>query len=220
MKKLFTKGGAGVAAFAVFLGVTALASTYFPTFYHHFTPVLGGWSTYEVNDSAGGDSVLTFAVVAKEGDAYWIELRTPGVGGTAIVAYLVNGDPADDKSVMMLRAKDPGSPALEISRETLNALKSQGRKAFGGSAASIGPPVGKIKLLKNDKIIVGKRELVCRHLILMGAKDNNAEVWISDKVVPFGIVRLKSGEDSLTLKDFGGRAKPMLKGPFTKLAVP
>lgn len=219
MKK-FSEGRVGVAALALFLGLAVFASTYFPTFYHHFTPVLGGWSTYEVKDDAGVRSQITFAVVGKKDDAWWIEVRTPGADGTAIVAYLVNGDPADDNSVLMIRAVDPGSPALEISRAALEALKLRGHKAFGGSAASIGPPVGKIKLLKDEKIKVGSRAVACRHLMLIGAENNNAEVWISDEVIPFGIVRLKSGGESLTLKDFGGHAKPMLKGPFTKLAVP
>jgi hypothetical protein len=43
---------------------------------------------------------------------------------------------------------------------------------------------------------------------------------MNDQVVPFGVVKLVSGKESIVLEDFGKGAKPVLKGPYKKLEVP
>jgi len=55
---------------------------------------------------------------------------------------------------------------------------------------------------------------------VVGAEGVEAEVWLSDEVVPFGLVKLVSGDESLVLTDFGKGARPSLKGPFIPLEVP
>ncbi len=214
------KAIAVVVVLGLISGAGPWASSYFPAFYHLFNPVLGGWSTYDIKDASGEESTLTFAVVAKKARVCRLELRTPENGGTAIASYLLSGDPADDDNVLLIHAKAPGSPALELSRQSLDRLKTLGRKTFGGSAASIGPATGKVRDLPDETLKVSGKRLLCRHLKVVGLEGRTAEVWINDSVVPFGVVKLVSGAESMTLKKFGRGAKPMLKGPYIKVEVP
>jgi hypothetical protein len=196
-----------------------LASSYFPEFYHTWNPKLGMWSSYRITDARGETAELTFSVVSKEGEAYWLELRTRQEGAEGTVAFLLSGDPADDGNVQAIRAQEEGQPAIEISRETLRKMQTQGQKAFGGEATPIGPRVGKLEQLPEQTVVVGGKSFKCRHLKIV-APDQAAEVWLSDDAGPLGLVKLKSGLEEVVLLACGMGAKPTLKGPFTPLAVP
>lgn len=209
-----------LVAVSVVLTLGVAASSYFPEFFHEFHPVVGGWSTYHIKDARGEQSKLTFAVVDKDPQGYWLEIRTPGDGGEAVAAFLIKGDPTDDANVLMVRAEDPGSPALEIDKDTLVKLRTQGSKAFGGQAASIGPTVGKVAGMPKATIEVHGKKLTCKHIKILGPDGQEAEVWMNDEVVPFGVVKLVSGKESIVLENFGKGARPVLKGPYKKLEVP
>ena len=200
-------------------GLTTLASSYFPEFYHAWKPQVGQWSTYRITDSRGEVADLTFSVVAKEGEAFWLELKTTQEGAVGTVAFLVTGDPADDANVQMIRAQEEGQPALEISKETLVKLRTQGQSAFGGEATPIGPRVGKLNPLPEESVSAAGKSFKCRHLKVIG-QDQTAEVWLNEDVGPFELVRLKSGLEEVVLLGHGKGAKPTLKGPFKPLAVP
>lgn len=198
---------------------TLFASSYFPEFYHVWSPKVGEWSTYRIQDARGEIAELTFSIVAKEGDSYWLEVRTKQEGAEGTVAYLVAGDPTDDANVLMIRAQEAGGPAFEIDRATLAKLRTQGQGAFGGEATPIGPKAGKLEALGDETVEAGGKKLKCRHLKIVGP-DQIAEVWFNDDVGPFGLVRLRSGIEEVQLLSYGKGAKPTLKGPFTPMSVP
>lgn len=205
----------GLLSGAVPLG----ASSFFPEFYHAWNPRAGGWSTYHVRDAAGEEADVTFAVV-EEGGALWLELRSGSEGLPSVAAFRLLGDPGEDDHVLTVRARDGEGPAVELDRAALERLLTQGGGAFGPSALSIGPRMGKLEGLSDETVTVGKRKIHCRHLKVVGAEGAEAEVWLSDEVVPFGLVKLVSGDESLVLTDFGKGARPSLKGPFVPLEVP
>jgi hypothetical protein len=200
--------------------VTLGASSYFPEFYHVFSPSVGGWSRYRITDPSGETADLTFAIVAEEKGQYWLELRTVQEGAKAVAAFLVKGDPTDDENVLMVRAQDEGGPAMEISKLNLEKLRSRGQTAFGGSALAIGPRVGKLEGMPDESVTVAGKPLKCRHIRIVGPNEQTAEVWINDSVIPFGLVKLISGPEQILLTEFGKGAKSSLKGPFKPLEVP
>lgn len=203
---LFGAAGAGAASF-------------FPEFYHAWNPRPGGWSTYHVRDAVGEEADVTFAVV-EEGGTLWLEMRSASEGLPSVAAFRLMGDPAEDGNVLSVRARDGEGPAVELDRAALERLLRQGGRAFGPSALSIGPRMGKLEGLPDETVTVGKRRIPCRRLKVVGAEGAEAEVWLSDEVVPFGLVKLVSGDESLVLTDFGKGARPSLKGPFIPLEVP
>lgn len=213
------RGVLGLLAVAAVVAASA-ASSYFPEFYHSWEPKLGAWSTYHLLDARGEAADLTFAVVAEEAGQYWLEVRTKQEGVEGVAAYLVKGDPTDDANVLMVRAQETGGPAMQIDKATLEKLKTQGQAAFGSQATPIGPTVGKLEGMPDAEVKVGNRTLKCRHIRIVGVKDQTAEVWLNDEALPLGIVKLVSGTEQVVLTDFGTGAKPTLKGPFTPLTLP
>ncbi len=195
------------------------ASSYFPEFYHLYTPKVGHWSKYAITDSRQETATLTFAVVVQEGDGYWLEVRSEGEGGAGTVAFLVKGDPTDDRSVVKIRARDGEGPLMELNRATLEKLKAQGQQAFGRPALPIGPTLGKLQALADETVVVGGRSLRCQHIRIVGKDDKSAEAWIQEEVAPFGLVKLLSGEEQVLLLDFGKGAKPTLTGTPVPVTV-
>lgn len=210
-----------LASAALLLGLAAgAASSYFPEFYHSWDPVVGGWSTYRVTDARSETADLTFSVVSEDAGQQWLELKTAQEGATAVAAFLVKGDPTDDANVLMVRAQDEGGPAMEIDKPTLERLRARGQSALGGQALPIGPTVGKLETLPDETLKVGGKSLKCRHLKVVGANAQTAEVWMNDAIKPFGLVKLVSGPEQVVLTDFGKSAKSAMKGPFMKMDVP
>ncbi len=196
------------------------ASTFFPDFYRSFNPKKGGWASYRLTDAMGETSTLTFAVVAEEAASVWLEVRSEQGGVEGIAAYLLRGDPSKDENVLKLRVQSEPGKVLEFDQETLLKLKKMDPAAFGGTTAvPIGPTMGKIQGLPDETLQVGKKKLKCRHLKVVGP-DKEAEVWVSDKVTPFGIVRLVSGSEEVLLLEYGKGAKPKVQGIVTPFVLP
>lgn len=214
-----TKRAATILILAAATALAAGASSYFPEFYHAWSPVLGGWSTYTITDARGETADLTFAVVSEDRGQHWLELKTTQEGESAVAGFLLKGDPTEDANVIMVRAQDQGGPAMEIDKTALEKLKARGQSAVGGQALPIGPTVGKLEGLPDETINVGGKSIKCQHIRVVGPNDQKAEVWMNDSVTPFKLVKLISGPEQVVLKDFGKGAKPLLKGPFTKLEV-
>jgi hypothetical protein len=205
--------------FAAALGAFA-ASSYFPEFYHAWNPKEGGWSKYTITDSRGEVADITFSVVGQEGSSTWFEVASAQEGFEAVAAFLVKGDPTDDANVLMVRAHNPGDPAMEIDKPTLERLKQKGMGFFGtGNTTAIGPTFGKLQGMPDETLTVGKKKFPCKHLKVVGTDGREAEVWLHDDVSPFSIVKLVSGTESVVLKEFGVGAKPKVKGPFKRLDV-
>lgn len=196
------------------------ASSYFPEFYHAFNPVEGGWSKYTITDSRGEVADISFSVVGREGEHWWLEVASEQEGFEAVAAYLIKGDPTDDSNVLLVRAQNPGDPAMEIDKETLERLRQKGLGFFGREGATaIGPTVGKLHGLPDETLAVGRKKLACKHLKVIGVDGRESEVWLNDEATPLSIVKLVSGSESVVLKDFGTGAKPKVKGPFKRLEV-
>ncbi len=201
-------------------GLTSEASSFFPEFYHQWAPRRGAWSTYHVKDARGEEADLTFAVVKEGPEGLWMEIRTSSGGVPSVAAYLLKGDPTEDANIVSVRVKDGDGPAVEIDRAALERLRQQGGDWFGQKASAIGPTFGRLEALPEEKVKVGRRTLVCRRLRIVAEEGRYAEVWLSDEVAPFGLVRLASGEEEVALTDFGKGAKPSLTGPFLRFEVP
>lgn len=211
---------AAAVLFGAVACVAAAAGSYFPSFYHAWTPKVGSWSSYQITDSRGETAQLTFSIVSEEKAGYWLEVKTVQEGIEGVAAYLVSGDPNDDDNIVKVRAQETGGPAMEIDKATLDRLRKEGQKAFGGQATPIGPTVGKLEGQPDEVLEVGGRRLTCHHIRLVGPEGKSADVWLNDEVLPFGLVKLVSGTEQVVLTSFGKGAKSALKGPFTPLTLP
>ncbi|MFB3850518.1 MAG: hypothetical protein ACE14Q_01185 [Acidobacteriota bacterium] len=199
------------------VSLVSLASSYFPQFYHLYNPVVGEWSKYEMKDNQGNKAILTISVVSKEGSNYWIEVESSQMTDVGIAGYLVSGDPTEDSNVLKVRLKSGDGPIIEITKETLEKMKNAQKSA--SVSTGIGPTIGKIQSLPNETLKVGSETYDCQRIKLISSDDRFADIWINEKVSPFGIVKLISGDESLILIDAGKGAKPRLLGNATPLVL-
>lgn len=202
---------------SVLFSFLTFGSTYFPQFYHFYKVSLGAWSRYEFVDNVGNKGIITISVVSKENDNYWIEVESKGSSEIGVVAYLTKGDPTDDENVLKIRIKSEGGPIIEIDKETLNKMKQS--QKITPSFSSFGPSSGKIHLLKNEKVKVGDKNLECQRIKLEGESGSYANIWLNDNVLPFGVVKLVSENESLMLIDYGSGAKMKLEGKVVPLVI-
>jgi len=199
------------------VSVISFASSYFPQFYHLYNPVVGGWSKYEMKDNQGNKAFLTISVVSKEGSNYWIEVESSQTADVGIAAYLVCGDPTEDDNVLKVRLKNGDGPIIEITKETLEKMKKRQKNVAVSSC--IGPNTGKIQSLPNETLKIGNNTYDCQRITLISPENKTAEIWVNEKVCPFGIVKLISQDESLILVDAGKGAKPRLLGTATPLVL-
>lgn len=199
------------------LPVVLSASSYFPQFYHVYKPEVGRWSKYEMIDSGGQKALLTISVVGREKDCFWIEVESSIQGETGLAAFMVSGDPTDDTNVLKVRLRSGGGPIIEIDKKTLDRMKENQRSV--SSAFGIGPTTGKLQGMPDEKVQVGARTIPCSRIKLISQDGRTADVWLSDEAAPFGVVKLLSGNESLTLLDSGKDAKPRLLGQATPLVL-
>lgn len=201
----------------LFLPVIVSGSSYFPEFFHLYKPVVGEWSKYEMIDAGGQKAVLTISVVGKEKDSFWIEVESSIQGETGLAAFLVAGDPTDDSNVLKVRLKIGDGPIIEIDKATLDKMKASQQNL--SASFGIGPTTGKLQGMPDETLKVGTRMLSCSRVKLVSSEGRSAEVWLNDEVSPFGVVKLISGAESLTLLDSGKGAKARLLGAATPLVL-
>lgn len=204
-------------AMTVLLPVVVCASSYFPQFYHMYKPEVGQWSKYEMVDSSGQKAIITVSVVGKEKDSFWIEIESTIQGETGLAAFLVSGDPTDDSNVRKVRLRSGDGPIIEIDKATLDRMKESQQSV--STAFGIGPTTGKLQGMPDEKVQVGTRTLSCSRVKLVSQDGRSADVWLNEEVTPFGVVKLTSDKESLTLVDSGKDAKPRLLGPATPLVL-
>jgi hypothetical protein len=194
-----------------------MASSYFPQFYHIYKPAVGEWSKYEMVDATGQKAVLTISVVSKEKDFFWIEVESAIQGETGLAAFLVSGDPTDDSNVVKVRLRNSDGPIIEIDKATLEKMKSAQQEL--SSSFGIGPTTGKIQSLPDEDLKIAGKSVSCVRVRLTSPEGRSADIWLSDDVAPFGVVKLISGQESLTLIDSGKGAKARLMGAATPLVL-
>lgn len=193
---------------SILFAVCTLSSSFFPQFYHLFNPVVGGWSEYQMVDNNGLRSKIKISIVEKRKDNFVIEVESRMEKEYGLISYLVSGDPTEDENVLEVKIKASDGPVIKITKEVLQKLLKK-ENVFKKSS-SIGPSAGKIKTLEDENIKVKDKNIRCKRLKLISLDGKEADIWLNENVIPFGVVKLTSNDESLILEDFGNGAKPTL----------
>jgi hypothetical protein len=158
-------------------------------------PTVGAGAFYEVDKPGEPKQPFNFAIVGKETaqgqDAVWIEmtLSTERMG-TMLVKELVSFDPVK-KHMQNFKAivQMPGRPPMLMPDEMMNS-----RQGFD------------FKDARDDSVDLGSQSVTtpagtfpCEHY---RQKDGSSEFWVSEKVVPIGLVKSvdKDGQTTTLVK--------------------
>jgi hypothetical protein len=183
-------------------------------------PKVGAWAWYEINGGAAPDGgivrlgTMRLAIVGEEkvGDkqGYWLEMEyVPSVGYPSVYKMLLTGPAKDPANVHKMFLREGIEKKQEVS------LKSEGQDKKGKAdppkgkkddTAAVTPPEPATepnrKLVDETDITTASGVVHAQHYEVSGG-DGKMDIWLNESVCPMGIVKMKSAEGSLLLREYG-----------------
>ena len=155
-------------------------------------PIVGSGGAYEITDKSGKMSELEITVVGKEDvegkTAYWMEMamatgRSPG---NMYMKYLI-APAGSGMTFARMIMQQPGQDPIEMN------MNIPGRGPQQNTPSDIRE---KAERVGTETITVPGGTFSCEHYRM---KDGSADVWVSDKVVPWGLVKSQGKDSSMVL---------------------
>ena len=204
---------------AAVFGVTGLAGAQrmaqAPSMPGEFKPVVGAGAQYEVTTKKNEKVNWAYAVVGKEAvggaEGYWLEMRLEGgkEGGMVMKHLLVvRGGKAEVKRMIV---QTPGQPPMEMPMGMMGGMMARGQQA--ASEQNLGERVG------TETVTVPAGTFLCEHYRSKSGK-TPADVWVSTKISPYGLVKMVSEDSTLVLTKVLANETTRIKGEPQKLEMP
>lgn len=196
-----------------------------PRMFGTFKPEPGVWSEYSVTQADGGSEVrMRMAIVGKEGNAHWYEVRNEIDGSVNIVKMLVTGDPNESsENIKRMIIKSGDTPAMEMNTDFVVMGRQMATHMFEkrsgvGGEAKAGATVEE----------VGKREVTVpagtyetMQYRIKGSDGGVIGTYdVSDKVSPFGIILSESASGSMKLTGHGTDAVTAITEEPQQMTMP
>ncbi len=163
-----------------------------------FKPLVGGWSEYQRTSKNGESLKKKFAIVGKEGNAYWYESVTEGGRkGRFILKLLVSGDPREPKNVNRVIQKPGINPAVEFPIEEMRLLLTDQEQK------------GRIIDKGNETIKVPAGSFSTKHMQYQDGVEV-LDIWICKDVSPYGMIKSQSKDHEMVLIGYGTGAKTLI----------
>jgi hypothetical protein len=174
-----------------------------------WNPVVGAGAVYTVQPAKGDKTEMQIAIVGKEQvdgkDAYWYEMSfNHGNGEMVMKSLMVLNGPDTHVSRMIMQM--PGRPAMEMPTQTMHQDRT--------TPADVRSDAEDLGI---ETITVRAGTFTCQHY----RTKNGGEVWVSQKVSPYGLVKFKTNDTSMELTKVVTGAKDQITGtpqPFNPQA--
>lgn len=164
-----------------------------PTLSGIWHPVVGTGAAYEVTKE-GKKSVIELTIVGKEDvegkTAYWMEMGMTDPRTTQLI-YAKNLMTVSDTGVTSARMvmQVPGQDPMEMDL-TANAMSRRMQPTTPSNIAE------KAEVVGTESVTVPAGTFICTHYRM---KDGSGDAWVSDKVVPWGLVKSQDRDSSMIL---------------------
>lgn len=181
-----------------------------------FKPEVGAGAQYQITDR-NQKMEWAYAVVGKEsvGDSegYWLEMRVAGgeQGGMVMKVLTVTGDGNAEIKRMIMQA--PGQQPMEMPLGMMGGMMQRGKQTTPKKVEELGEKVG------TETVTVPAGTFVCDHYRTKH-DDSPADIWISTKVSPYGLVKLTSAHTTMVLEKVLTKETSQIKGEPRKLEIP
>lgn len=187
-----------------------------------FNPIVGSGAVYEITASGdNGDRKMNteIDVVGKESvngkDGYWFEstVSNAQMGGDVVMKMLIVPDPSSTGPAKMIMQM-PGRPAMEMPMQ----MGQMGRRG-----ADQTPETTDIRTQAEDlgtETVTTPAGTFQTHHYRM--KDQSSEVWISEKVSPYGLIKQQGKNSTMVLTKVVTDAKDKITGtpvPFNPMMM-
>jgi hypothetical protein len=186
-----------IAMLALALPLGAQFGPRMPSMSGIWNPVVGSGGAYEMTDREGKKSQMEMTLVGKEDvngkPGYWMEMAVADArtNGTMYIKYLV-APGTDGMASSRMIMQQPGQQPIEMD---INFANLAGRGQSQGQAIP-SDVRQKAELVGTEMITVPGGTFSCQHY---RQKDGSSDVWISDKVAPWGLIKAQSKDSSMTL---------------------
>jgi hypothetical protein len=173
-------------------------------------PVVGSGGAYEMTDRSGTKSQIEMTIVGTEDIAgkpgFWMEMamNNPRGGGQMFVKTLMaTGDNGTTSTRVIVQM--PGQDPMEMNMNMMGA----GRVPGAAAPATPSDIRSRAELVGTESVTVPGGTFTCEHY---RAKDGTSDVWISDKVAPWGLVKMQGKDTSVVLTKVITDAKDRITG--------
>ena len=167
-----------------------------------WNPVVGQGATYSMQSAKGDKTDMQIAIVGKEQvdgkDAYWYEMSFNRGKGEMIIKTLMvlNGS---DTHVSRMIMQMPGRPPMEMPTQMMHQDRSTQPADVRSDAEDLG----------SETITVPAGTFTCKHY---RTKKTGGDVWVSEKISPYGLVKSKTNDSSMELTKVVTGAKDQITG--------
>lgn len=176
-----------------------------------FQPVVGSGATYHIATAQNRDTQFTYAVVGKEGDAYWMEIRSATARGSIVMKQLMsvpNG--GQTPQILRMIVQTAGQPPMEMPVSMFNGATAQAQAPSAAGSRALGEKVG------TETVTVPAGTFECEHY-RSASNGKNSDVWVSAKISPYGLVKMISGETRMELQKVLANETSQITGEPMKL---
>lgn len=205
-----------LAAFVLVLCLAAGASAQFgvqrpPQFRGVWSPVVGSGGAY-VSENKEGKTEMEIAIVGTESaegkTGHWMEMTVKDKSeGQVVTKFLMVLD-AKDVVIKRMIIQAGDQPPMEMPVGMVGARgKSNESADFRDQAELVG----------TETITTPAGTFTCQHY---RAKDKSADLWVAEKVGPWGLVKMTSRDGSTTLVRVITNAKSKIRGTPQKFEIP
>jgi hypothetical protein len=157
-----------------------------------WNPVVGAGGVYQMERGGESKSNMEFSIVGTETvdgkPGYWLEMSMtdPRSGGQMLIKHLMvhEGDRAEIKRMVM---QAPGQPPIELPA----AMTRQGPRPT--QSADIRKEAERVG---TEEITTPAGTFTCEHY---RTKDRATDVWVSEKVAPWGLIKMTGRDTTMTL---------------------
>jgi hypothetical protein len=174
-----------------------------------WTPVIGSGSVYQMENKQEGKREMEMTIVGAETSegkpGHWIEMafKDPQQGQTVVRQLIA----LNNKQMQVLRMvfQQGNEEPMEMPMEMMGMMGQMGQQPKP-QKADIRDEAERVGV---ESVTVPGGTFECEH---WRSKDKSADFWISDKVSPYGLVKMTSKDENMTLMRVITNAKTKIRG--------
>lgn len=213
-----------VLTFAMCLGFASAAAAQMgmrpPQIPGEFKPVVGSGAQYEISSKKEAKMDMAYAIVGNESvdgaEGFWMEIRMLNGKSEGMIMkelMVMTGEtPGPRRMIMQM----PGRPPMEMPMGMVSGMMKNMPKH---TATETGPGHGMGEKVGTETVTVPAGTFVCDHY--RSQTDHGpADIWISTKVAPYGLVKMASADTTMVLQKVLTNETSQIKGEPQKVNFP
>lgn len=181
-----------------------------------FKPVVGSGAQYEITMKGQAKMGWAYAVVGKEvvkgAEGYWLEIRTEGGKDEGLIMKQLVVTQAGLPEIERMIMQAPGQPPMEMPAGMMSGMMKRGREGTVSAEGGLGQKLG------TESLTVPAGTFLTDHYRTQTGK-TSADVWISSKVSPYGLVKMTSAEGTMVLVKVLQNETSRIKGTPQKMDI-